>query len=101
MISTFDSPLTTPNSPLYCSARPGFDCLGINPGGDGNVLQGDAERFEHRHVLGVGTAGEAADDDLAELMHVGPVNGAVFESLHEIARFQTGLIFTVDNDRFT
>src|SRR5207244_3706387 len=40
------------------------------------------------------------DDDLAQLVHVGPVNRAFLESLHKVPGFNAGLILAVHDDRF-
>ena len=52
-----------------------------------------------RHVLRMRPAGEAADDHLAQLVDVGPVDRAFFQGLDEVAGFDAGLVLAVDDDR--
>ena len=48
---------------------------------------------------GCAPAGVAADDHLAQLVHVGPVDRAVLQRLHEVAGLQAGLVLAVHDDR--
>src|SRR5262245_35533175 len=48
--------------------------LGVDPGGDGDVLDGDAERFEQGDVLRAFAPAVAADDHLPQLVNGGPVD---------------------------
>src|SRR5207302_8219457 len=62
---------------------------------------GDAERLKQSHVLRMRATGVASDDDLSELVYVGPVNRPLFQGLNKITSLQARLLLAVDHDRLT
>src|SRR5216684_411272 len=75
--------------------------LGVDAGCYRDVFDGNTQRLEERYVLGVSPARVAPDNHLTQFMHIGPVNGSLFERLDEIARLESGLVLAIYHDRLT
>ena len=68
-------------APAHWSVDPAASKLGFQGRMNGDVFNGDAERFEKRDVLRMKASGIAADDNLAQLVDGRPLQRAVFERL--------------------
>src|SRR5262249_31016767 len=82
-------------SPVNRAAGAGGLGPGVDPGRNDDVFQGDAERLEQGDVLRVGPAVVAADDDLAQLADLGPVQRAGFQGLGKVAGLDPGLVAAI------
>ena len=71
---------------------------GVDPAGDGDIFDSDAQRFEQRNILRMLATRITANNDLPQLAHVGLAQRAVFQRLLKIASFQTSLVLAVHGD---